>query len=41
MAGTIRTDLPLTPEQGGPIAHPTIQFTTTEKIELPERVAVR
>jgi hypothetical protein len=39
--GTIRTDLPLTPEQGGPIAHPTIQFTTTEKIELPKRVTVR
>ncbi|RAS59536.1 trypsin [Lentzea atacamensis] len=39
--GTIRIDLPLTPEQGGPIAHPTIKFTTTEAIELPKWVPVR
>lgn len=38
----IRADLPLTPAQGGPITHPAgIKFSTTETIELPDRVPVR
>ncbi|GGP72621.1 serine protease [Saccharothrix coeruleofusca] len=37
--GTVRTDLPLTPAQGGPIPHPRIGITTTDPVELPDRVA--
>lgn len=39
--GQIDSTLPLTAKQGGPIPHPSIKFTTTEKTQLPNQASVR